>query len=174
MSKEHINGKEGCGMIRIDAAKLIFTVINLLVLVVAMRIFLFKPVQNIIAKRQEEADKQLLEAAQKQEAAAVLEQKYSDTLNNIEEEKKKALSEARKDADTAYQKIIDDANKKADKIKEDAVIEAENTKTQIIKKAEKEIADMVVSAATKVVAGTDNVSADNSLYDEFLNKAGEE
>ena len=33
---------------------------------------------------------------------------------------------------------------------------------------------MVVSAATKVVAGTDNVSADNSLYDEFLNKAGEE
>ena len=130
--------------------------------------------QNIIAKRQEEADKQLLEAAQKQEAAAVLEQKYSDTLNNIEEEKKKALSEARKDADTAYQKIIDDANKKADKIKEDAVIEAENTKTQIIKKAEKEIADMVVSAATKVVAGTDNVSADNSLYDEFLNKAGEE
>ena len=159
-------------MIRIDAANLIFTVINLLVLVVAMRIFLFKPVQNIIAKRQEEADKQLLEAAQKQEAAAVLEQKYSDTLNNIEEEKKKALSEARKDADTAYQKIIDDANKKADKIKEDAVIEAENTK--IIKKAEKEIADMVVSAATKVVAGTDNVSADNSLYDEFLNKAGEE
>ena len=117
-----------------------------------MRIFLFKPVQNIIAKRQEEADKQLLEAAQKQEAAAVLEQKYSDTLNNIEEEKKKALSEARKDADTAYQKIIDDAKKKA----------------------EKEIADMVVSAATKVVAGTDNVSADNSLYDEFLNKAGEE
>ena len=139
-------------MIRIDAANLIFTVINLLVLVVAMRIFLFKPVQNIIAKRQEEADKQLLEAAQKQEAAAALEQKYSDTLNNIEEEKKKALSEARKDADTAYQKIIDDANKKA----------------------EKEIADMVVSAATKVVAGTDNVSADNSLYDEFLNKAGEE
>ena len=44
-------------MIRIDAANLIFTVINLLVLVVAMRIFLFKPVQNIIAKRQEEADK---------------------------------------------------------------------------------------------------------------------
>ena len=88
-------------MIRIDAANLIFTVINLLVLVVAMRIFLFKPVQNIIAKRQEEADKQLLEAAQKQEAAAALEQKYSDTLNNIEEEKKKALSEARKDADTA-------------------------------------------------------------------------
>ena len=89
MSKEHINGKEGCGMIRIDAANLIFTVINLLVLAVAMRIFLFKPVQNIIAKRQEEADKQLLEAAQKQEAAAALEQKYSDTLNNIEEEKKK-------------------------------------------------------------------------------------
>ena len=55
-----------------------------------------------------------------------------------------------------------------------SVIAAENTKPQIIKKAEKEIADMVVSAATKVVAGTDNVSADNSLYDEFLNKAGEE
>ena len=51
-----------------------------------------------------------------------MEQKCSDTLNNIEEEKKKALSEARKDADTAYQKIIDDANKKADKIDRKSVV----------------------------------------------------
>ena len=44
-------------MLRVDW-NLLFTIINLLVLFVAMRVFLFKPVQKIIAERQEEADRQ--------------------------------------------------------------------------------------------------------------------
>ena len=40
------------------------------------------------------------------------------------------------------------------------------------KKAEKEIADMVVDAAAKVVAGN-SADANSALYDTFLNKAGD-
>lgn len=39
-------------MLRLDI-NLVFTIINLIVLFVLMRIFLFKPVNNIIAKREE-------------------------------------------------------------------------------------------------------------------------
>ena len=52
-------------MLRLDW-NLLFTVINLLLLFVLMKIFLFKPVQKIIAARQAEADKQFDEAAAKQ------------------------------------------------------------------------------------------------------------
>ena len=51
-------------MLRLDW-NLLFTVINLLLLFVLMKIFLFKPVQKIIAARQAEADKQFDEAAAK-------------------------------------------------------------------------------------------------------------
>lgn len=161
-------------MLRIDAANLIFTIINLLVLFVAMKLLLFKPVQKIIAARQEEADKQFGEAAAKQAQAEELKAQYTDSLANIEEEKKKTLQAARKEADVQYQKIVQDAENKARQIKEDAVAEAGAQKTQIMKSAEKEIADMVVNAATKVVGKQSGVEIDASLYNEFLNKAGEE
>ena len=45
-------------MLQLDVWNVLFTIINLLILFVLMRIFLYKPVQKIIAKRQEEADRQ--------------------------------------------------------------------------------------------------------------------
>ena len=66
-----------------------------------------------------------------------------------------------------------DAESKARQIKEDATAEAQHQKAQIIKGAEKEIADMVVDAATKVVGKQSGAEIDRSLYNEFLDKAGE-
>lgn len=160
-------------MLNIDPVNLILTVVNLLVLLVALRIFLFKPVKKIIAARQAEADRQFSEAAKKQEQADGLKTQYTESLAGIEEEKKKTLQTARKDADTQYQKIVAEAEDKARQIKEDAAAEAQHQKAQIIKGAEKEIADMVVNAAAKVVGQQSGVEIDSSLYNEFLDKAGE-
>ena len=116
-------------MLKIDAANIIITVINLLVLFVAMKLVFFKPLAKIIGQRQEEADKQLADAKAKQEEAK--------------------------------------------QIKITAEQEAEKEKTKIMKSAEKDIADMVVDAATKVVGTQSGANIDSSLYNEFLGKAGD-
>lgn len=160
-------------MLRIDW-NLLFTIINLLLLFVAMKKFLFKPVEKIIAARQEEADRQLDEAVTKQAQADELKAQYVDSLADIEEEKRKALQDARKNASEEYQRIISSAQDQAMQIKQDAVAEAQTQKAQILKKAEREIADMVVDAAAKIVGNNSGVKIDSSLYNEFLDKAGEE
>ena len=129
-------------MLQLDVWNVLFTIINLLILFVLMRIFLYKPVQKIIAKRQEEADRQFGEAAAKQSEAEELKTKYQAVLSDAENEKKKVVSEARKTADEEYQRIVTDAHKTASQIKDDAEAEAISQKEQILKKAEKEIADM--------------------------------
>ena len=91
---------------------------------------------------------------------------------NAENEKKKVVAEARKTADEEYQRIVTDAHKTASQIKDDAEAEAISQKEQILKKAEKEIADMVVDAAAKVV-GSNSADTNAALYDTFLNKAGD-
>ena len=153
-------------MLRVDW-NLLLTIINLLLLFVLMRIFLFKPVQKIIAARQEEADesKQAAEEARKQ---------YEASLANAEETKKQVLQEARQTADAEYKRIVSDAEKTAKQVKEDAITDAENQKAQILKKAEKEIADMVVDATVKIVGEKKGADVDNALYDKFLDKAGDE
>lgn len=160
-------------MLRIDAFTIIMTVINLLVLLVALKVFLFRPVQKIIAARQEEADKQFKDAQEHKAAADALKEQYENTLSDIEEEKKKAIREARNDANTQYQKIVQDAERKAEQIKIDAQQEAASKKAQIVKSAQKEISDLIVDAATKVVGTQSGAQIDASLFDEFLDKAGE-
>ena len=154
-------------MLRIDAFTIIMTVINLLVLLLSLKLFLFRPVQKIIEARQAEADKQF------KDAADALKEQYEHTLSDIEEEKKKAIREARNDANKQYQKIVHDAECKAEQIKSDAEQEASNKKAQIVKSAQKEIADLIVNAATKVVGTQSGAQIDASLFDEFLDKAGE-
>ena len=145
-------------MLRLDW-NILFTVINLILLFIAMRVFLFKPVRKIIAARQEEAEK--------------LKTQYTESLANAEKEKAQTLQTARKNADKEYQRIISDAESVAKQMKADAKAEAENQKTQILKKAEKEIADMVVDAAVKVVGEKSGSGTDHALYNEFIDKAGD-
>jgi len=161
-------------MLNIDPVNLICTVVNLLILFVALKVFLFKPVQKIIAARQEEADRQLAKAQEKQTEADELKEKYQTVLADAETEKKQILKDARNDADAQYQKIIADAKDRARQIEEKASADAENQKAQILKNTEQEIADMVVSAAQKIVGTQNGAQIDKSLYDEFLVKAGEE
>ncbi|MBO5239098.1 MAG: ATP synthase F0 subunit B [Lachnospiraceae bacterium] len=159
-------------MLRLDW-NILFTVINLIVLFIAMRIFLFKPVQKIIAARQEEADRQFADAAASKEEAEQLKTQYEESLANAEKEKVQTIQEARKTADQEYHRIVSDAEAVAKQLKEDAKTEAETQKAQILKNAEKEIASMVVDAAEKVVGGKSGSEVDYALYNEFIDKAGE-
>lgn len=160
-------------MLRIDL-NLLWTILNLLLLFILVKVFLFKPVQKIIAARQEEVDKQFDDAKAAKTEADELKMKYTDSLADMEEERKKTLKDARKNADEEYKKIVSSAQAQAKQIKEDAVSQAETEKEQILKKAEQEIADMVVDAAAKVVGSKSGVEINRSLYDEFLDKAGEQ
>ncbi len=160
-------------MLKIDAFNIIAIVINLLVLFVAIKLLLFKPILAIIAKRQEEADAQFDEAAKKQAEADQLKSQYDTCLAGIEEEKRRVVSEARKEADAKGRKVVNDAREEAFKVQEKIVAEAKAERDKIIKSAEKDIADMVVDAATKIVGAKSGADIDSSLYDEFIGKAGE-
>lgn len=159
-------------MLRVDI-NLLFEIINIIILFIAFKIFLFKPVKEIIAKRQEEADAVLQEAQKVKEEADAKKKEYEDTLVSFEDEKHNVMSEARKSANEEYLKIVKDAKDIAKKIQIQADNEAEKQKAKILKKAETEIADMVVEAATKMVAEKSNDDSNRALYDEFINKAGD-
>ncbi len=161
-------------MLSIEASTIIFIIINLLVLFIALRLVLFKPVQRIIEQRQKEAESQFREAEEKLVEANDLKAQYEKSLKDAEDEQKKALAEARRSADEEYQKIIDNAKKEATKVKQEATAKAEEEKEKILKGAEQEIADMVVDAARKIMADRKGSEVDGALYNKFLEKAGDE
>ena len=96
-------------MLEIDFWSILFTVINLAILFVAMKFLLFKPVRNIIAKRQEEADAAAKEAEERAAEADRCKAEYEKAIAKTEAEREKILTEARAQADEEYRKMLTEA-----------------------------------------------------------------
>ena len=156
-------------MLRIDI-NLIFTVINVLILVVAVRVFLWKPIHKIIAQRQEMVENDLNDAAKaKAEAEANVEEQNA-LKADIEKAKAAAIAQAEEKGRKESAQIVEDAKVRAEGIVKDAEALALKRQEAILKETQKEITEIVVSATAKVegVATKDQ----KDLYDEFLEKAG--
>jgi len=156
-------------MLRLDL-NLLWTVLNLLLWYFLIRKFLFKPINNIIDKR-EAAIKTRYDEAQalKDEAQAEME-KYAAFQADMKEEQTRIVSAAQESARTEYDQILKDAREKADRIVKESRKEAELQKEQIIGQAEQEIRSLIMDTATSSLQSSEN---DAALYDQFLTKAGE-
>ena len=81
-------------MLRIDI-NLLFTIINLVILVVVLRFVLFKRVHKILEERQKLVDQSLNDAAEAKANAEAMEAAHKEQLEALEREKKEILLETR-------------------------------------------------------------------------------
>lgn len=160
-------------MLDFSLVNIICIVVNLLILFILMKLFLFKPVEKIIKKRQEEADEQINQATAAKEEAEKLQQEYEETMKSIEEDRNEKMAETYKKATEEYDRIINEANEQANNLIANAKTEAEVEKAKILRHAESDITDMVIAATAKVVAAKSDEETDRALYEQFLTKAGD-
>ena len=150
---------------------LIFVAVNLLILYLLMKHFLFKPIHRVLDERQANVDRTLADAESAKAAAAELEQQHRDSMQGIEVQRNQILAAAKKDASAEYDRIVAEARARADGIVRKAVADAEHQRVEILQKAQAEIADMVMEATEKVVGTRAGAQSDRALYNQFLDKA---
>ena len=93
---------------------LLWTVVNVLVLFLLLRKFLYRPVMNIIAERQKQVDDALAAAeTSKNEAAAAL-NAAQDKLRNVDDEAAARRKAYEQQAEKEKQQLLLDAQKQAD------------------------------------------------------------
>ena len=95
-------------MLRLDS-NILWTIINLLILYVIARKFLFGPVRKVLAARQAEIDKQFADARTAQEDAQKLKEQYQESLDGAEKERLDILNQARDRAGEEYERILSEA-----------------------------------------------------------------
>ena len=132
-------------MLRFDG--FIFTLLNLVVLYVAMRHFLIGPIQNVLAARKEMIDKQFATAQSKEDEAMQLKQRYDGLLENAKEESKQIVEESRTRAGKEYEERVQKAERQANRILEKAKQDVENEREQAMEAMQKQIAGVAMAAA---------------------------
>ena len=160
-------------MLNVSPLNLLFTVLNLLVLFVLMKKFLYKPVLGVIEKRKELINSQFKQAEEAKAEAKDLKEQYENYLSDAKGQGEKIVKEAKVQAQMESDKILEAADQKAKQMVEDAKKAGAQEREKVMKETETEIAKLAVLAATKIVAQASTEKSDDAIYNEFLKKAGE-
>ena len=96
-------------LISVNIPHIIITIINLLILFLLIKKFLFKPVQRILDARKAEVDKVYADAADAQEAADRNKALYSEKLENADAEVDAMLKSAAKKAEQSSELMLTEA-----------------------------------------------------------------
>lgn len=160
-------------MLNLNFWNLVFTVINIIVLYLLLKKFLIHPVTVIMEKRESLIKNQLENARSTEAEAFELKEQWDEEMRVAHEKSSEIVEKAKKTAKHEYDKIVEQADTQAGKILEDAqkTIALEREKT--LRDVQSEIADLAMAAATKIITSSSNEKINQSIYDQFLAKAGD-
>lgn len=161
------------GMLRIDW-NVIATIVNLIVLYLLMRRFLFQPIMNIMDQRKKLIDSKFTEAKEVQSRADQMKDKYQVMLSNAKEESQKIVEQARETAKAEYESKLESANVQVNKMMEAAQEKIEMEREKTFHDLEAQISTLAMSAAGKVIGRNASAKYDVALYDQFLSEAGDQ
>jgi F-type H+-transporting ATPase subunit b len=150
---------------------IVYTAINLLILYVVFRLFLFKRVDTVLNERRNEIDHATDAALKKEKEAEELKESYNQKLQQADKECDEIIAKSKKDGYDEYDRIIKDAKDKAEQIiveaKHNAQIEAQREKDAYVS----ELTDLVVHAANKIAVSKHDEESDKELYNKFIFEA---
>ncbi len=154
-----------------DVRDLLIQLFATIILFVVIRIFLWKPITNILETRRQAIDKALEDAKQSKENAKALEEELADELANAKASVQEILAKAEKDGNLRKEQIIADAKLEAKQRLENLELELEQEKNNMQKQIRKEIVDIAFAAAEKIVAKEIDQNKYMDIVDEILKGA---
>ena len=155
-------------LVAIDTGTIVFTLINTLIIFIIFRVFLFKPVSNILEKRKELAASEIAEAQKAKESAQKAEQEYLASIAGAKEEAAEIIRQANLRAQAREEEILSEANAKAAEIRAKAEEAIERDKKRALNEIKDEISDIVIMAATKVAEKEISEKDNEELISRFL------
>ncbi|MBI4398091.1 MAG: F0F1 ATP synthase subunit B [Candidatus Omnitrophica bacterium] len=125
--------------------------INFGILLFFLTKVLYKPLLNVLDKRRALVEGELAEAKKKKDDAQEILREYEQRLGDLRSEGRKIIDDARRQAVLEKDKILDSASMEAKLILENARLEMEAQATVARDEIKRQVAELVVDCASKVV-----------------------
>ena len=160
-------------VISVNLWQILVSLLNLVLLFLIIKKFLYQPVKNVLKSRQDKIDEQNSQAeaylSEAEETKAQLEAK----LNNAENQADEILNEATVNATRRKEKILAEARDEAD-----AIIRQAKTNAELeMKKAESDIKTQIVDVSfelsKKIIEREINKEDHHKLIDSFIEQIGD-
>lgn len=161
-------------VISVNLWQILVSLFNLVILFLIVKHFLYKPVKNIMAKRQSELEAQYTDARNAVEQADESRRAWETRLAGANEEADSIIQSAAELARNRGEAIVSEAREKADGIVRVAQNEAELERVKAADHIKREIVEVSGAIAEKLLEREVNAGDHKKLIDSFIEGIGDE
>jgi len=159
-------------ILNIDPKVLFLQTMAFIALVIVFRVFLFKPVMDVLDARRAEVDSGYKNAEDRLRDAQELKAEYQRHMAEVEEETRAKITEALKQGQSMRDEIISDSRAKADEILGKAQEEIRREKESALTELRTKVADLAVGAAGKIIDERLDEAKHRDLVSRFIDDLG--
>ena len=160
-------------MLDFQLSTIVFTIINLLVLYLFLKKFLFGRVNAVLEQREKLIQEQVEAAEAGKTQAQALQDQYEQKLSGAREEAEKIVSDAKVRAQKAYDDQLAQAQAEAKRVQAEAEARIATQRQEMLRGVRQEVAQLAVLAASQVARKDLDRETDRAMVEEFLSEAGE-
>ena len=152
---------------------IVWTIVNILVLFLLLKHFLFKPITEMMDSRTAEIENNLKDAEDQKQKASELTAQYEEKLQGAHAEAAQIVSEARQRGQREYDAILKTAGQDAQKEQERARADMEREREEMLRGVQENVTELVLLTASKLSQKELDEETDRKLVDSFLSEAGD-
>lgn len=152
---------------------IIFQILNLLLLMVLFKKYLFKPVTEILEKRQAEIEGHYQEAQQAETDAKAMKADYESKMAGARQEADRVIKTATESANAMSASIVEDARTQADQLKRRVQTEIDLERRRAFDEVKGELSGIALDIASQVIEREVNEKDHEAFINEFIKNVGE-
>lgn len=161
-------------MLEFHLSTILFTIVNLLILFLLMKKFLFARVNAVLEQRAAMVKQEISSAEDNNRQAQELKAQYEGKLTDARHEAAKIVADAQNRAQRVYEGKMAEAETDAKRLRSEAEAQILTERDAMLRGARNEVASLALLAAAKVAQRSMGSDADKALVDTFLSEVGEQ
>ena len=161
-------------MLEFHLSTILFTIVNLLILFLLMKKFLFARVNAVLEQRAALVKQEISSAEDNNRQAQELKAQYEGKLTDARHEAAKIVADAQNRAQRVYEGKMAEAETDAKRLRSEAEAQILTERDAMLRGARNEVASLALLAAAKVAQRSMDSADDKALVDTFLSEVGEQ
>ncbi|GAB4532063.1 MAG: hypothetical protein Kow0063_12100 [Anaerolineae bacterium] len=159
----------------IDPALLVAYIINFVILLVLLRLFLYRPVLKMLGERRQKIQESLEQADKVRQEAEVQRAEFQRELEEARKASQEVAARIAQETEKMREAILADARKEAEQIRDQARQQIEVERQQTMTELQRQVVDLAVELTRKVIGETlaADEQAQRRLIQKFLQEAGD-
>lgn len=162
---------EGLAGLGINVPTLLAQIINVVILLVVLYFVAYKPVMRMLDERSKRIKDSMEQADAIKEQAALTEEEMKKQLEKASKEGQQRIAQAVKASEEVREKAKQSARQEAETIITQARGEIHRERDEAISELRKEVADITIAAAEKVIDRSLDKKAHRELIDKVLEES---